>query len=148
MNDLRDLAVFVNVRLALVVILAAGIATSILGVINIFATLSLNAFPFYVYAIGGALAFPLSVFAFEYLGLEWMEAVQLGSGFSAVALFGFLLLSEGVAKMANGLFDLGVPTLFYVFSGSIVASTLLIVFAERVYLEAGRVKPARSFGRK
>jgi len=77
-----------------------------------------------------------------------MEAVQLGSGFSAVALLGFLLISEGVAKMANGLFDLGVATLFYVFAGSIVASTLLIVFAERLYFEAGRVRQTRSFGRK
>jgi len=147
-NDLRGLAVFVNVRLALVVALALGIATSVLGLINIFATLSLNAFPFYVYVVAGALTFPLSVFAFEYIGLEWMEAVQLGSGFSAVALLGFLLISEGVAKMANGLFDLGVATLFYVFAGSIVASTLLIVFAERLYFEAGRVRQTRSFGRK
>jgi hypothetical protein len=126
---------FLKLRFGLLGATAAVIGLGMLGLIDLFSTTSIDAVPVYVHVTVGAIVFPLGVFAFEYRGVELADAVRLGAGAGVTAIFFLLLLSEGAGRMTNGVLELGLPTLFYVVSVSLISSTVIVTWFNRVYLQ-------------
>ncbi|MFP4174688.1 MAG: hypothetical protein ACLFSW_02790 [Halobacteriales archaeon] len=141
-----DFVRFLKVRLAILGATAVVTATSLLGVIDLFTTASVDALPVYVHVTVAVAVFPVVVFALEYRGFETVDAVGFGAGVGVAAVLLFLLLSEGMGRIFGGVFELGVPTVFYVATVSVVASTVFVAWVDRVYLgvpAAHRQNPRR-----
>ncbi len=126
---------FLKVRLALLIGSAAVIATGTLGLVDLLSTTSIDAVPVYVHVTVGAAVFPVTVFVLEYRGMETVDAVQSGAGAGVAAIFFLLLISEGAGRMTNGVLELGVATLFYIASVSLISATVIVVWVGRTYLD-------------
>ncbi|MFP4633137.1 MAG: hypothetical protein ACOCT0_00580 [Halobacteriota archaeon] len=135
MNQETEFEDFIKIRLGLLLAVSTVIAVGTIGLINLMRTLSIEAMPLYVHATVGAVVFPLLVFVTEYRGAPEIEAVKTGVLGAAGAVFFVLLLSEGSGRIVDGLLALGVGTLFYVAAVSLVASTLIVVWLQRTYIE-------------
>ena len=133
-DEIDRLVEFLKVRLVLLVGSAFVIATGTLGFVDLLTTASVDAVPIYVHVTVGAVVFPVSAFVLEYRGFEITEAVQAGVGVCFVVLLVLLLITEGAGRMTNGLLELGVSTVFYVVTISLVSSTLIVIWVGRNYL--------------
>ena len=134
-DEINRLVEFLKVRLTLLVGSAFFIATFLLGLVDLLSTSSVNAVPIYVHATVGAVVFPVSVFVLEYRGFDMIDAVRIGTGAGAVVIFVLLLLTEGAGRMTNGILELGVSTVFYVATVSLISSTVIVIWVGRNYLE-------------
>jgi hypothetical protein len=133
-DEIDRLVEFLKVRLVLLVGSAFVIATGTLGLVDLLSTASVDAVPLYVHITVGAVVFPVSAFVLEYRGFEITRALQFGVGAGFVVLLVVLLITEGAGRMTNGLLELGVSTVFYVATISIVSSTLIVIWVGRNYL--------------
>jgi hypothetical protein len=134
-TDTEEFIGFLKVRFSLLVATAFVTALGLLGVIDLLSTTAVDAVPVYVHITLAATVFPVAVFALEYRGVETVDAVRLGAGAGVGAIFLLLVLSEGAGRMTDGVLELGVPTLFYVVTLSIVSSTVFVAWLNRVYLD-------------
>ncbi len=131
MNQDTELHRFLKLRLGLVAVLSALIAVGILGLISVLKTASIHTVPLYVHLTVGAVVFPLVVFAAEYQGSRGVDALKYGFVAAFGAFFFVVLLSEGWGELAGGLMELEASTIFYVFSVSLVAATLIVYRVQR-----------------
>ncbi|MCX2818130.1 hypothetical protein EGH25_02010 [Haladaptatus sp. F3-133] len=135
MDSTEDLVRFLKLRLGLLIATTFVTALGLLGIIDLLSTTAIDAVPVYVHITVAATVFPLAVFALEYRGVETVDAVRLGAGAGVGAIFLLLILSEGAGRVTDGVLELGVPTIFYVVTLSIVASTVFVAWINRVYLD-------------
>ncbi len=145
-DEISRLVEFLKVRLILLVGSAFIIATSLLGLIDLLSTTSIDAVPVYVHVTVGALVFPVTAFVLEYRGVEISEAVRAGAFAGGVSVVVLLLLTEGAGRMTNGVLELGVSTLFYVATVSLISSTVFVIWFGRKYLDVSARR--RGHGRR
>ena len=126
---------FLKLRLAVLAATTVIVATGLLGLIDLLSTTTVDTAPVYVHVTAGATVFPVTVFALEYRGIETVDAVRLGAVAAVASVLLFLLLSEGAGRMTDGSLGFGAPTLFYVVTVSLVASTVFVAWLDRVYLD-------------
>lgn len=143
MDTTDDLIRFLKTRVSLLAAATALVAAVIFGVIDVLSTTSVDAIPVYVHITAGAAVFPAAVFALQYRGVETVDAVRLGAGAAVVALLLLLLVSEGAGRAADGFGSLGVPAVFYVFTLSLIVSTVAVAWIDRVYLDVPASNRAR-----
>jgi hypothetical protein len=141
---------FLKMRMALLGMTSAVIAIGILGLVDLLSTAAVDALPVYVHITVGAIVFPVTVFLFDYHGAETLDAVRFGAVGGVGSVILLLFISEGAGSMISGSAGISVPVLFYVATVSIVASTVIVVWVDRVYLDVPSGRSARSsvLGRK
>ncbi|MFB6284029.1 MAG: hypothetical protein ABEK59_08890 [Halobacteria archaeon] len=131
MNQRQGFADYLKTRLGLVIAVSLVVSTATLGFIDILGATGIDALPVYVYAVIGAVAFPLSVFFVDYKGYDIQLALKVGIVAAFVVAAFIAMLLEGSERVVNDLAIMDPSLVIYTVSVAVVSSTVMVIWVNR-----------------
>lgn len=130
-NQKKTFVDYLKTRLGLVVLVSLVVSTATLGFIDILGATGVDAVPIYMYAVAGAVAFPLAVFFTDYRGHEISLALKIGVACAFIVTLFLTMLVEGADRLINDLTVLSPALVIYTVSVAMVSSTVMVIWLNR-----------------